>query len=102
MKRSVGSDVWSICERGSNEEREIVACVGRSACRRGCDVSRGVELVFVVWEEVSGDVVQLACEGGDCDVGCVGRGFVSSGKVDDDVMCSIELSDVVVELLTGK
>ena len=58
MKRRVGSDVWSICERGSDEEREIVACVGRSACRRGFDVSRGVELVCGEWEEVSVNVLQ--------------------------------------------
>ena len=33
-------------------------------------------------------------------MGCVGRCFASSEKGDDNVTCSVELSDVVVELLT--
>ena len=80
--------------------------MGRSVYRRDFDESRGVESVCVIWEEVSNgnigtvNVLQSACEGGDGDVGCVGRGRVSSEKVDDNGTCSVELSFVVNELLT--
>ena len=58
----VRSDVWFICELGSDEDREFLDCVGVPACRRGFDALRGVESVCVIWEEVSVNVLQSAVE----------------------------------------
>lgn len=77
----VSSDVWFICELGSDEDREFIDCVGGPACRRGFDALRGVESVCVIWEEVSVNVLQSAV-----GLSVVVDELLTCGRVGSDVM----------------